>query len=674
MSKRGDPDPSTRKTYSKERAEVREQHRLRKQREEEEAKGRVAAAKEEKLKKKAEKAEAESKPTGAKPKKKVDESTTKTRQEAGPLPVRPRPAEEEPRDPLSRREEPPVEARAAPRTPEQRVSSGETSPFVTPEGKSYKEEFPTPAEVKAQLLRTPQPPRRTESLSTEAAPEETRSEPSQQPGGSRGREQARGAAEATESRFQQEEPADAPERAGSDGQEDTDQPDRGQAGDAGAGGGPPDEGSSESESSDEEGDRGDDNMAARIIEAAATAVTNAAAAANVARDNAREDAGAIDVTTNPAGAKNLLSVLQTDLKEMATQKTQLDQAWGTYKAALGAEAPADAWTNTYNNAAAGLRDARALLIQLISQIDGQRKDVPTKPNTSLKPEPLTFDNTPIELNHWRLQFEGYYNTSRFADLGQTEQEAYLISCLSSDVATVLRSLKETDANSANYIIAERTLPNGAKIPSMLDLLDRMWLDRYPLFKRRHEYFTMEFQGSLRNLPEFLGKIEDTFRIAKVSELTADKLNAYRALSAVKDEELRRLCWREADLTWDKLRALAFQRVKEVENKNYGKSARERANAAQAQFKCYACQKPGHMAKNCPQKQQRGGPKRVQMGRQADDEVHADAEEDPAEEDQAQKAGVKKVQRQTKKVNKPKAQGKLAHTEEGSSATHFTSDH
>ena len=63
-----------------------------------------------------------------------------------------------------------------------------------------------------------------------------------------------------------------------------------------------------------------------------------------------------------------------------------------------------------------------------------------------------------------------------------------------------------------------------------------------------------------------------------------------------------------------------------------------------------------------------------MGRQADDEVHADAEEDPAEEDQAQKAGVKKVQRQTKKVNKPKAQGKLAHTEEGSSATHFTSDH
>ena len=162
-------------------------------------------------------------------------------------------------------------------------------------------------------------------------------------------------------------------------------------------------------------------MAAHVIEAAATAVTNAAAAAHVARDNAREDANAIDVTTNPAGAKNLLPVLQSDLKEMATQKTQLDQAWGTYKAALGDTGPTEAWTNRYDNAVAGLRDARALLVQLISQIDGQRKDVPTKPNTSLKPEPLTFDNTPIELNHWRLQFEGYYNTSRFSDLGQTSR-------------------------------------------------------------------------------------------------------------------------------------------------------------------------------------------------------------------------------------------------------------
>ena len=586
-----------------------------------------------------------------------------------------------------RQQKPQVEDVVRPLTPE-REESPDTSPFGTPEEQSYKEEFPTPEEASARKKPPPRPPPRAappkSSPSGDSWSEPTRQQSAHQGAGGAAGGPEQGAGHPSQQQAQGGQRPSAQRDGEGDRREAPEPPREGGAGNAGAGGGPPNQPPhSSSESSEDEGDQQNSDMesaeqqAARMRrELAQTAFEKARVAATLTLDHVRANVAMVDVTGNPGGARNMLPVFREQLTKMETLDVELEQQFGFLRNVQEAGRDlAETFKESKDEAKRTLTQARTELLQSMSRIDGAVKDVFTKPNTSLKPEALTFDNTPTELDHWKTQFEGYYNTSRFSNLGQTEQEAYLISCLNSDVAAVLQSWKETDRTKHNYVIEKRTVA-GIEIPSMLDLLDRMWLDRYPLFRRRHEYFTMEFQGSLRDLPKFLAKLEKAFRVAKVSELTADKLNAYRALSAIKDEELRRLCWREEDLSWDRLRSLAYQRVKEVENKNHGKSVREKANATK-EWKCYVCQKPGHMAKNCPQvKQFKSGQKKVHKGRQADgqEDAEEEAEADPTEEDRALKAGQRKPQRkQQQQGMKKKAHGRQAQHEEGSENAFASSD-
>ena len=176
-----------------------------------------------------------------------------------------------------------------------------------------------------------------------------------------------------------------------------------------------------------------------------------------------------------------------------------------------------------------------------------------KANSALKPDDLTLERSPVELTHWQQRFRAYYRTSNMDLLPPNDQKEYLNASLDHTVQGLL------DA---------RIVPGAAILEgpgSCFEVLRTLWLERYPLFQRRHQFFTIDFKGALTDLPQFMSKLEELAKSAEVQDLDASTLKAYKALSCVEDTELRRLCWREETLTLTKFRQLVIQRVREAEN-------------------------------------------------------------------------------------------------------------
>ena len=231
---------------------------------------------------------------------------------------------------------------------------------------------------------------------------------------------------------------------------------------------------------------------------------------------------------------------------------------------------------------------------------GQRQ---IKPNSALKPDDLTLDHSPAELDHWQQRFRAYFRTSNMDLLSNHDQREYLNASLDHTVQGLL------DA---------RVVPGAAILAgpgSCFETLKTLWLERYPLFQRRHQFFTIDFKGALTDLPQFMSKLEELAKAAEVQELDASTLTAYKALSCVDDTELRRLCWREETLTLAKFRQLVIQRVREAENlQGIKKKNHDFVNYASDKRSgnlpgnCHLCGQSGHWQAECPrQHHQRRGP-------------------------------------------------------------------
>lgn len=232
------------------------------------------------------------------------------------------------------------------------------------------------------------------------------------------------------------------------------------------------------------------------------------------------------------------------------------------------------------------------------------KSSAAKPNTALKPDKLQLDHTPVELANWKRRFEAFYRTSRLEVEKIEDQREYLNSCLDSVVCQIL------EAKAPNRL---PLFSAAAQEKTCFTVLKDLWLTRYPLYQRRHAYFTTRFKGghkSVREIPAFLSQIEELGRTAEIDKMSPSAINAFRALSEIEDKELRKACWKEEDLDMTKFRLLALARVREYENFASFKSdaastsyAREAAEVRLAlkDVICFTCQGKGHYSTDCPHK-------------------------------------------------------------------------
>ena len=227
-----------------------------------------------------------------------------------------------------------------------------------------------------------------------------------------------------------------------------------------------------------------------------------------------------------------------------------------------------------------------------------------KANTALQPEKLELDHSPSELDHWVSRFMAFYRTSNLDTLRLSDQREYLASSLSTPVYQRLLAMIDDQTP----IFTE----GGDEDPSCIKALRKIWTERYPLFQRRHQYFTVDYSGKIQDLPGFLSRLEELGRVAEISKMNESSLNAYRALASVHDRELRRLCWREENLDMDRFRMLALERVREQEN---FEATRKQAEALKVRYTpqdkaerkktCWTCGEAGHYAPDCPSKKKPG---------------------------------------------------------------------
>ena len=208
-----------------------------------------------------------------------------------------------------------------------------------------------------------------------------------------------------------------------------------------------------------------------------------------------------------------------------------------------------------------------------------------KPNMALKPECLSLDNLPPELILWIDRFLAFWRTSNLGLLDYTDQQSYLMAYFDN----TLKATMKHKFNPNMPIFG----PN-----SCMEELQAVFRARYPIFNRREQFFDSTFDGPIRDLPSYLARLESLAEVAEIGDLSRDSLIAHKALSSIRDKELRRLAAREEALTLPRLKALVIQRVRENENLHKNASSLEIQAVQGSNVVCYDCKGVGHIAADC----------------------------------------------------------------------------
>ena len=233
---------------------------------------------------------------------------------------------------------------------------------------------------------------------------------------------------------------------------------------------------------------------------------------------------------------------------------------------------------------------------------GDKSKDPPKPNTTLKPDKLSLEVNPVEFRHWMKRFRAFYRTSQLHKIGVADQREYLNECLDAPLAGIM----ETKCPETLEILS-----NDRTVLTCLKVLENIWNERHPLNIRRHKYFGLQFTGNLADIQTFLSTLEEMGSVAEIGAMTESNINAYKALSSIADTDLRKACFKEQDLTMERFRILAMERVREDESlKVFKKDAKVQQVPAEdasvnavmkAKAICYRCGFKGHFANECKNK-------------------------------------------------------------------------
>ena len=334
----------------------------------------------------------------------------------------------------------------------------------------------------------------------------------------------------------------------------------------------------------------------------AQTVKEVKAASTAARSTITQLCNTISETLNSSSPSELavptvLANLQSRLDKLEKARETLDR---TYAQLVGLEGKSDEYEKTWQeyNAKADEPFINAMrhIAHAQAQTPGFKQEPPpsmvrpttstvAKANMALQPPLLTNQFTPVEVTVWLDRFEAYFRTSNFALALLPDQQMYLTSLMEPSLASIIRSRITADLR----IFGE---------PSCVSEVRKYFLTRYPLFQRREKFFTHSFTGDVKDVLGFLQQLEDMAEAADLASLDTQGLVAFRALSAIQDVKLRRLCAREDNLTLERFRSLAVQRVRESENLTAQQNSPAQAMAVSGQVTCYYCDHTGHVIKDC----------------------------------------------------------------------------
>ena len=148
-----------------------------------------------------------------------------------------------------------------------------------------------------------------------------------------------------------------------------------------------------------------------------------------------------------------------------------------------------------------------------------------KADTTLRPQKVTSDFTPVELKIWLNNFRSFYSASHFDKSTIDVQQAYFLSFLSSD-------------------IRQRIEPLIKPHTQILDTQDGCYsllIDHFkllvPIFNRILDYFAVK-QNPGESSCQFYARMEQIGNEADLASLSVDDLYAQRILEGLTDRKLR----------------------------------------------------------------------------------------------------------------------------------------
>ena len=147
-----------------------------------------------------------------------------------------------------------------------------------------------------------------------------------------------------------------------------------------------------------------------------------------------------------------------------------------------------------------------------------------KPLEGLKPKPLSREHTPAEFALWKEGFTAFYTASELERAGIEEQRAYLAQCLDTDMN--LRVRGKVDPKTAIYG------ENG-----VLDIIESEFMKLYPLFSRRHKFFSYTQQKG-ESATNFKNHLKMLGREADLTKVTVDMVHMMKYICGLTDEKLR----------------------------------------------------------------------------------------------------------------------------------------
>ena len=232
--------------------------------------------------------------------------------------------------------------------------------------------------------------------------------------------------------------------------------------------------------------------------------------------------------------------------------------------------------------------------------------------TNLKPDVLKLTSTPREKTSWQQAMKGYFTTSNFEALPVQEQQYFYYAC----VNVPLKEALQQASTEATPIFGDNSLTSR---------LDKIFLDNYPLFTRRLDFFRYT-QNRGQQADDFDRQLTRYFKEADPNNLTCDELYVYVFVNNLSDDALRRRILAMPNPTMPAIRAdfaeymrtqrcadaHATKRANAAKFGNRGRSqskgggARGRSPSARRSIKdlkgkCYRCGASDHKGPECPHK-------------------------------------------------------------------------
>ena len=173
-------------------------------------------------------------------------------------------------------------------------------------------------------------------------------------------------------------------------------------------------------------------------------------------------------------------------------------------------------TEARNKAAKALEEYELAKATRANEAKAQTIEVKSVDN-GLKPWTLKSDATAVEYHNWLGRFEGFIDKNNILKMPKTAQYSYLLS----NVDRQLQELIETLGNKT-MVLWKRF--NQFEPDTLKGIIDQHFIDKWPIFKRRVDYFQLE-PCKLKDMSfsKYLNILRTTAESAQLQQMTYDEL-------------------------------------------------------------------------------------------------------------------------------------------------------